>query len=150
VDSFARGIDKPLPAEALYRSILVALGSEAHENGTVDRENTYRDGFVKTYPDIFAENFSPSVQQAMFAANGKVVEKILSSADLPLLSRLNESGDNGSLTEELFLATLGRIPDHEERTQTLSYLMDRTDRPSAAIKQILWALFNSAEFRMNH
>lgn len=150
VDSFARGIDKPLPAEALYRSILVALGSEANENGTVDRENTYRDGFVKTYPDIFAENFSPSVQQAMFAANGKVVEKILSSANLPLLSRLNESGDNGPLTEELFLAALGRLPDHEERKQTLSYLMDRADRPSAAIRQILWALFNSAEFRMNH
>ena len=150
VNSFARGIDKPLPAEALYRSILVALGSEAHENGTIDQENTYRDGFVKTYPDIFAENFSPSVQQAMFAANGKVVEKILSSANLPLLSRLDERGDNGSLTEELFLATLGRVPDHEERTQTLSYLMERTDRPSAAIRQILWALFNSAEFRMNH
>ena len=149
-ESFARGIDKPLPAEPLYRSILVALGSEAREDGTVDRETTYRADFVKTYPDIFAETFSPSVQQAMFAANGKVVEKILNSSDLPLPVRLNEIGNNEVITEELFLAALGRLPDREERDHTVSYLEARTDRRPSAIRQILWALFNSAEFRMNH
>ena len=149
-ESFARGIDKPLPAEHLYRSILVALGSEAREDGTVAQENTYRNEFVKTYPDIFAETFSPSVQQAMFAANGKVVEKILSSTELPLAARLNERGDKDVITEELFLATLGRLPDEEERTHTVSYLTQRADRQPSAIRQILWALFNSAEFRMNH
>ena len=149
-ESFARGIDKPLPAEPLYRSILVALGSEAREDGTVDRETTYRADFVKTYPDIFAETFSPSVQQAMFAANGKVVEKILNSSDLPLPVRLNEIGNNEVITEELFLAALGRLPDREERDHTVSYLEARADRRPSAIRQILWALFNSAEFRMNH
>lgn len=149
-ESFARGIDKPLPAEPLYRSILVALGSEAREDGTVAQENTYRSEFVKTYPDIFAENFSPSVQQAMFAANGKVVEKILNSSDLPLAARLNERRDPEVIAEELFLAALGRLPDHEERGRTISYLAQRTDRRPSAIRQILWALFNSAEFRMNH
>ena len=97
-----------------------------------------------------AETFSPSVQQAMFAANGKVVEKILSSTELPLAARLNERGDNDVITEELFLATLGRLPDEEERTHTVSYLTQRADRQPSAIRQILWALFNSAEFRMKH
>jgi hypothetical protein len=149
-ESFARGLDKPLPAEALYRSILVALGGAVKEDGTVEHESNYRGAFVSTYPDIFAEVFSPSVQQAMFAANGDVLDSILKTEELPLPLQLDGNPDNREVTEELFLAVLGRAPDPKELARTTSYLQNRTDRRAPAIRQILWALFNSAEFRMNH
>ena len=149
-ESFARGLDKPLPAEPLYRSILIALGGGVKEDGTVEYESNYRGAFVSTYPDIFAEVFSPSVQQAMFAANGDVLDSILKTEELPLPLQLDGNPDNHEVTEELFLAVLGRAPDSKELTRTISYLQGRTDRRAPAIRQILWALFNSAEFRVNH
>ena len=149
-ESFARGLDKPLPAEALYRSILVALGGAVKEDGTVENESKYRGAFVSTYHDIFAEVFSPSVQQAMFAANGDVLDSILKTKELPLPLQLDGNPDNRDVTEELFLAVLGRAPDSKELARTTSYLRGRTDRRIPAIRQVLWALFNSAEFRMNH
>ena len=149
-ESFARALDKPLPAEPLFRSILVSLGSEIREDGTVGQESDYRGSFVATYPDIFAEVFSPSVQQAMFAANGEVIDRMLRAEELPLPARLNRNPDNRGVVEELFLTVFSRAPNSGERQRSISYLENRPARRIAAIRQVLWALFNSAEFRMNH
>jgi len=149
-NSFARALDKPLPAEPLYRSILVALGAETKPDGTVAQEDTYRDSFVRTFPEIFTEVFSPSVQQAMFAANGEVIDRMLRSGELPLPLQLSRNTNTDEVVGEIFLAVLGRAPDIEERERTTSYLDQRSDQRAEAIRQVLWALFNSAEFRMNH
>ena len=147
--SFARALDKPLPAEVLLRSILVALGAAVDDEGTVQFENDYRDTFVKTHPDLFPEVFSPSVQQAMFATNGHAIDHILRREELPLPARLDQNRDTEDVVRRLFLATLGREPDSAERARSETYLAERADRRPDAIRQVLWALINSAEFRMN-
>ncbi len=148
--TFARALDKPLPAEPLYRSILVALGSQANPDGTVSEEETYRESFVSTFPEIFTEVFSPSVQQAMFAANGEVLDSMLRSDKLALPLQLAQNTDTGDLVGKIFLAVLGRDPDTEERQRTTTYIEHRDNHRADAIRQVLWALFNSAEFRINH
>ena len=86
----------------------------------------------------------------MFAANGEVIDRMLRAEELPLPARLNRNPDNRGVVEELFLTVFNRAPDSGERQRSISYLENRPDRRIAAIRQVLWALFNSAEFRMNH
>lgn len=148
--SFARGIDKPLPAEALARSILVALGAEAVDDGSVAHEQEYRDTFVRTYPAIFEEIFSPSVQQAMIAANSNTIDGMLRKEELPLVKELSEIENNEVVVKSVFLAALGRAPETDERERSVEYLNQRADEREEAMRQFLWAIFTGAEFRMNH
>ena len=148
-ESFARALDKPLPAEALYRSILITLGAEAKEGGTIADEEDYRELFVRNYPDLFTEVFSPSVQQAMFATNGETIDAMLRKAELPLVKELSGIEINEAVVRKVFLATLGRTPESGERERATEYLEQRSDRREEAIRQLLWALLSGAEFRMN-
>jgi hypothetical protein len=51
--------------------------------------------------------------------------------------------------EELFLATLSRLPDDEELPSALDHLRVRADRASG-FADVLWALINTREFVLNH
>jgi hypothetical protein len=120
------------------------------DDGTVAGERGYRDVFVENYPDLFAEVFSPSVQQAMFTTNGHAIDRILRSDDLPLVAKLRDTAENDAAVEHAFLAALGRHPDRAERERSVEFLDQRGDRREEAIRQFLWALFAGAEFRINH
>lgn len=148
--TFARSLDKPLPAEALYRSILVALGAPVQEDGAVAGEQEYRHTFVKNYPSLFAEVFSPSVQQAMFASNGSTIDGMLRKTEFPFVSKLVAMKDNEAVVKNAFLATLGRVPESSERARGVEFLNQRSDRRDEAIRQLLWAVISGAEFRINH
>jgi hypothetical protein len=149
-ETFARALDKPLPAEALYRSILVALGAEVQEDGTVNGEQDYRETFVGAYPTLFPEVFSPSVQQAMFATNGGSIDGMLRKEELPLVKSLHETESNEAVVKKAFHTILGRAPESSERERGVEFLNGRVDRREEAIRQFLWALFSGAEFRINH
>ncbi len=149
-ETFAAALDKPLSAEALYRSILVALGADVQEDGSVAGEGAYREAFVRTYPDLFAEVFSPSVQQAMFTTNGDVLDEMLRRDDLPLVGGLGGTEPVARIVEEAFLSVLGRAPDSAERERGVEFLNQRADRREDGIRQLLWALITGAEFRTNH
>ena len=51
--------------------------------------------------------------------------------------------------EELFLATLSRLPDDAEARAALDQFRNRTDRTSA-LADVLWALINTREYVLNH
>lgn len=148
--TFAYALDKPLPAEALYRSMLVALGAEVEDDGTVAGEEGYRNVFVDNYPALFPEVFSPSVQQAMFATNGHAIDRMLRSDEPPLPAALVKNPNDEEVVRDIFTAVFGRAPASDERERSVAYLADRADRRLEAIRQIIWALFHSAEFRINH
>jgi hypothetical protein len=57
--------------------------------------------------------------------------------------------DDGALIEELFLATLSRIPTSAEREQSLKHLKAEKDRANAC-QDLIWALINTREFILNH
>jgi len=54
--------EKPLSAEQLLHSLLIATGSTL-TNGVTELEQT----FVSTFPDLMADNYNPSLQQALFS-----------------------------------------------------------------------------------
>jgi len=51
--------------------------------------------------------------------------------------------------EELFLATLCRLPSDKERTRMTAHVQDKNNR-QAGLVDVVWALINSREFILNH
>ncbi len=137
---FARALDKPLSAEVLLRSLRVATGLEG------EADEGMRAIFAKVFPDLFEENYSPSVQQAMFVTNGTMIDALLAE-DAPLVQRLSSLPDSDSIAREAFVSILGREPDDEERTRSREFL---TNTEIDTIRQFCWALMAGAEFRINH
>jgi hypothetical protein len=133
---FARALDKPLSAETFTRSLRVALGHEDPD------DETLRSHFATILPDLFAENFSPSVQQTMFLTNAPLFDKTISEA--PLLSRLQKIENPQSLIHEIFQSVLSREPESSELQRSLSFVKPKN---KSSIQQFVWALLTSAEFR---
>jgi hypothetical protein len=51
--------------------------------------------------------------------------------------------------EELFLATLSRLPDDDEARSAIDHLLNRPHR-ALGFADLLWALINTREFVLNH
>ncbi len=56
---------------------------------------------------------------------------------------------DAEVVDELFLATLSRLPDDDESRAALDQVRTRHDR-AAAFADVLWALINTREFVLNH
>lgn len=136
---FARALDKPLSAETFTRSLRVALG---HEN---PNDENLRNHLAVILPDIFADNFSPSVQQTMFLTNAPFFDKII--VDSPLISRLQDIENPQVLIHEIFQSVLSREPEPSELERSLSFVKPKK---KSSIQQFVWALITSAEFRFTN
>jgi hypothetical protein len=150
-DSFACALDKPLSAEVFARSALIATGHEPGEEGAVSGFDfaQAQKVFAEVFPDVFpAENVS-SLRQSLFLSNNKTLDSLTKSSATNGLAQLGSVSDEAKV-KQLFVRVLGRNPDRDEMSRSLDYLRARSNEPSAATRQLLWALIASAEFRINH
>jgi hypothetical protein len=92
-------------------------------------------------------DFQPSTTHALFLMNEKLVLQWLVPQEGNLVDRLSKLADP---TEELYLSTLTRLPDADERADAAAYLGKNASRRTAALGELAWALLASAEFRLNH
>ena len=146
-ETFSHGIEKPLTAEALLRSIYVAMSGEALP------EAELLAAFREKFGDVFAEEPSSNVTQALYLTNNPRFNTFLQES--PLVQRLREQPDPARITTLAFETILGRLPDDDELAMTTSFLEssgepDTTDVHTARIVSLAWALITSAEFRFNH
>jgi hypothetical protein len=88
-----------------------------------------------------------ALPQTLFLMADPVVLQKITRARLERL--LSANRPNADLVEELFLATLSRFPDAQERQAALSHVEGAADR-KAAFVDMLWALINTREFILNH
>lgn len=89
----------------------------------------------------------PSIRQTLALMCDSTLLK-----DLPLgrARRLSEPGlSDENVVDELFLSTLSRFPDAEERDAAEAHLASSADR-SAACEDLLWSLINTQEFITIH
>ena len=89
----------------------------------------------------------PALPQTLFLmTDAALLEKIKSGRlkDLVASDRCD-----AEVVEELFLATLSRLPDDDEARSALDHLRTRPDRASG-FADVLWALINTREFVLNH
>ncbi len=143
---YSHGLTKPLTAEMLHRSWLVVFQPE--DPGRWEALPV-RAELVKSFPDVMADEPQATVSQGLLLTNGSLLNQLASPEHSKFIKRLNEQPDHGAALDDLFLQTLGRLPDAEEKTECLRLLQQSTDR-SQMLSQLAWALVTSAEFRFNH
>lgn len=144
-DLFAAGLDKPLTAEQLYRSLMVAsTGKPDAEDPQLERS------LVQIFPDVFAEESVSTLRQAMFLTNNPSVQKLAQPAAGNTAERLAAIADPAARVREAFRVAYGREPDAEELKASVAFLKARADRAPQATAQFWWALLAGAEFRFNH
>jgi hypothetical protein len=106
--------------------------------------------FLSMYGSAAGENengFEATVQQALFVSNGPVIKNWLTRGLTPRLEKID---DVKQLADELYLSTLSRLPDEEERLAVAEYLIRQGASRAAAIEEMAWALLASTEFSFNH
>lgn len=149
VTTFARAVDKPLSAEQLADSFLVAMGEYPVPPGEAGQKaRELREAFVKRFPDIMPAVYNPSMEQALFWSNSPLLDGMLQPRSSKTSARLLALGSADARIEQAFLAVLGRSPDREER-ENLKALLG-SESAEKGIKNLLWTLVASAEFQLNH
>ncbi len=149
-DAFARGLEKPLSGEQIYRSFLIATGNKPGPDGKIcgRSESEIRRAFTTRFPDLFPENYSPSLQQAMFISNSPILDDLLKPGGDNTAARVAGAKRREQSVELAFQAVLGRNPDSDERRRCAEFLRNRG--PADGPRELLWALIAGPEFQVNH
>ena len=149
-ETFARALDKPLTAEQLFRTLLVATGNQADQDGKIAglSERDLRYAFIAQFPDLFPAEYNATLSQAMFLSNSPLFDQLLAPRGDNLAARLTAENNTETRVRRAFDAVFAREPDREELRECMTYLAARS--PEAGVKQLLWAMLSSAEFQLNH
>jgi mono/diheme cytochrome c family protein len=143
-ESFARALDKPLPAEALYRSVIIAVTGRTNSVEAAE----LRDVFVERFPDVFPAEYNTTLHQAMFFSNNPKFDELLRPAKDNTTAAAVAETTVQAQTKLLFQRTLQRAPDREELNECNAFL--KSGAPEKTIPELLWTLIASAEFQFNH
>ena len=158
-DAFARMLVKTLTPEQFYDSLIRAsLAAKSEESETMRRElgsfDVARQEFVAKMqsPGMSRLEYNAGVAQVLMLLNGPEIAAattsptsgLLAALDVPVLS-------DAERVEILFLATLSRLPDEREMTQSLARLSTASAVSSTrGVRRCAVGLLNSAEFSVNH
>ena len=154
-NTFATALEKPLHAEVLYRSLLVATKQWPAKENRSPETQSLRETLLTRFPDLFPRQYNASIQQAMFLTNNAKVRDLLqpnrnSSSELNLSSILLNMSASAEKVSIAFENVFGRSPSKKEFTLFKDFLDKRRARPSQGIEQMLWAMICSPEFLINH
>ncbi|XZE54021.1 DUF1549 domain-containing protein [Planctomycetaceae bacterium SH139] len=144
---FSRATIKPLTAEALYRSMIVALGGEPPKSAESPEQYA---AFRQAFPDVLPEASIADLRQSLLLTNGAEIHGQMGPEKSQTVAELLAKPHVSEIVEEAFLRVLGRLPKAEEASRCREYLRARQRQPQRGIDQMLWALLTSAEFRFNH
>lgn len=149
---FAFGLEKPLSAEVLYRSVLVATGNGTGTSDAIAAAAGAElgDAFKAAFPDLFPIEYNANLAQALFFSNNTHLDALLQSREGGTLSRVLKLEEPGARVKTAFETVFGRLPDPEEEEAAIAFLSDRRDKPETGLRHLMWALLSSAEFQLNH
>ena len=110
--------------------------------------------FVNRFGDPGEDEFSDrgeTVTQRLLLLNGEMVGERLENILNAPSHLANLSPDVGTTVDVIYLTTLTRHPNEEERNQAVSWINQQgRDQRSEEVIDLYWSLLNSAEFRWNH
>ncbi len=88
--------------------------------------------------------------QALHLIGGRVVHDKIRSDSARVANLLAQGRSDAQVIDELFLATLARFPDSDERRVLLARFAKAPDRRRQTAEDLLWALVNHREFMFQH
>ena len=98
------------------------------------------------WPAEFLGERGMTVQRSLALLHSDYLRDAVRSG-IRLAQSINPDRSSDGQIDWLFLATLGRLPTADERAAMQSL---RKGRGQAGLEDVLWSLFNSAEFATNH
>ena len=160
---FTRRIPFRLPAEVLLDAVNQAAGTKEGFANLPEgmRAITLPDSNVDSY---FLTTFGRprrtstcecdrmnrlDLSQVLHLANGEAIHGKVTAAGGRVAKLLEGKATDAAVIEELYLATLSRMPSAGERETASKFLASVPSRKEAA-EDLLWTLLNCSEFVMNH
>ncbi|MFP6587852.1 MAG: hypothetical protein VB814_09410, partial [Pirellulaceae bacterium] len=104
----------------------------------------YAAGAGQVQTDFFA-----TIDQALYFTNGSRIKGWVNSNSY-LAGRLIKTESAAEISEQLYISLLNRHPTAQETKQVSDYLTARTDQKAETVREMIWALLASTEFRFNH
>ena len=162
--NFSHAAYRTLPAEALLDAISQVTGVPEKFNGWPEGYRAIQiwDNRMPSYFfTIFGRpvratvcecerSSEPSISQALHLLNSpEIMAKIQHRAGTARRLADSELTDDG-IIDELYLTTLSRFPNDEERGLMRDAFSDPETARAEAVQDILWALLNTREFIFNH
>ncbi len=161
--NFSRFIPRRLPAETMLDAITIATGSKPEFEG-VPHDFTAQelpDPFVGKggFLDMFGRpqresacecerRGNVSLPQAMNLVNGPTLAEAIADPEGRVSTAILAGDSDRQLIEDLYLATLSRLPTASEYDSALTYIKKGPSRASRS-QDLLWALVNSNAFLFN-
>jgi hypothetical protein len=149
-EALARGLEKPLSAEQLFHSFLVATGNVPSPEGKVcgRDENELRRAFVRQFPDLLTTDYNATLQEATFLSNSPLLDELLAPTNGNTAALLLQHQSAVERVQLAFHIVLEREPEPDELSRCRAFLEARAAEPG--VRELLWALLTSAEFQINH
>jgi hypothetical protein len=94
-------------------------------------------------------NGEVTLAQLLHLQNGDSVVQKIRSGDGTLARLLKQNKADAAINEELYLATLSRLPSAKEKAALKKELAD-SEAKEIFFRDLFWALLNSKEFAFNH
>ncbi|MBC7851892.1 MAG: DUF1553 domain-containing protein, partial [Pirellulaceae bacterium] len=91
----------------------------------------------------------PSMLQVLSLANHPHVRQKIADPSGRIARLIKETTDPGQRVEELYLSTLSRLPDENEKQTCLSHV-SAAESPETGLQAVLWSLLNTREFILQH
>ena len=101
-------------------------------------------------PGVAEVEFQPSMGQALFLMNEKLILEWLKPREGRLIRKLEMIKDDAQVAKELYVTVYSRYPTAEEVAMVEEFLQGNSQRRTDAIAEFAWAMITSAEFRLNH
>jgi len=167
-NNYAHSYIRPMMAEAVVDVLNTALGvtekwglevrpgSKAVEVGASQLQNaalTYAFRIFGRPPRTTAcdceRAMEPALPQKLYLMTDPTLLAKFNEADGRLVKLIKTAQKDDAILDELFLATLSRLPTAKDRQNFADYRRTVTDRRTA-ILDTMWALINTREFILNH
>lgn len=145
-------IEKTIPKASVAADPVKARGRDFELESLLYEKNRGNLGaFVSMYgqtPGQPQDDFFATPDQALFAANGGTV--VGWSAGGQLAQRLGPMTEPAAIADELYLTVLTRRPTEPEIQEVAQQLAARPMEKPVVVRDLVWALVTSVEFRFNH
>lgn len=150
---FERARSRALSAEELVASWRAAVSYDAtNPKPSNNKFAPIADGYIYRFfgrPNNGSGDFSGGMPEHLFMNNGGI-SQLLTTAKGSLHDRLsNSEAPWEDRVDELFLATLTRFPEPDEKQAFAKFLADEQDTRNR-LSDAIWSLVTCSEFRFNH
>lgn len=141
---FATGTQEKYPG--------LPLGTRAIQLPDAEVKSFFLDVFGRPPRQITCEcerTTQPNIAQAMHLLNGTALNKKIAAPTGRIDKLIKAKTPPAQIVDELYLATLSRLPQQDERQRVLGWI-ERASNPREGVQDLLWVLLNSREFLFNH